>query len=125
MRWTCPAEGHVRRPSLGVSSQFDTVGTPRVLICALLRPQHLVLPRAREVWTLSSVSETCEPTSGAVDHRKGPRRRGDALYAAIFEATLDELATVGYAELKMEHIASRAKASKGSLYRRWSCRAEL
>ncbi|HKS52294.1 MAG TPA: TetR/AcrR family transcriptional regulator [Pseudonocardiaceae bacterium] len=59
------------------------------------------------------------------DHRKGPRRRGDALYAAIFEATLDELKAVGYAELKMERIANRARASKGSLYRRWPSRAEL
>jgi AcrR family transcriptional regulator len=74
---------------------------------------------------VSSVSEVCEPVSTTVDHRKGPRRRGDALYTAIFEATLDELTAVGYAELKMEHVASRAKASKGSLYRRWSSRAEL
>ncbi|HET9256623.1 MAG TPA: TetR/AcrR family transcriptional regulator [Pseudonocardiaceae bacterium] len=65
--------------------------------------------------------------SGAdpVDHRKGPRRRGDVLYSAIFEATLDELTEAGYAELRMERIASRAHASKGSLYRRWSSRAEL
>lgn len=74
---------------------------------------------------MSSVSERCESGSVAVDHRKGPRRRGDALYAAIFEATLEELTAVGYAELKMEHVASRARASKGSLYRRWSSRAEL
>jgi AcrR family transcriptional regulator len=80
------------------------------------------------VSTLSSVSESCEQSqsvSVAIDHRKGPRRRGDALYAAIFEATLDELTAVGYAELKMEHVANRARASKGSLYRRWSSRAEL
>lgn len=77
---------------------------------------------------MSSVGETCgarDPMKAAVDHRKGPRRRGDALYAAIFEATLDELTAVGYAELKMEHVANRAHASKGSLYRRWSSRAEL
>jgi AcrR family transcriptional regulator len=60
-----------------------------------------------------------------VGHRKGPRRRGHALYAAIFEATLDELTEVGYAQLKIEHVANRARASKGSLYRRWSSRAEL
>src|SRR5262249_60552442 len=60
-----------------------------------------------------------------IDHRKGPRRRGDVLYSAIFEATLDELTDVGYAELRMERIASRARASKGSLYGRWSSRAEL
>ena len=74
---------------------------------------------------MSSVGEACEPVKVAVDHRKGPRRRGDALYAAIFEATLEELTAVGYAELKMEHVAHRARASKGSLYRRWSSRAEL
>ncbi len=77
------------------------------------------------MWTLSSVGEACEPVKNVVDHRKGPRRRGDALYAAIFEATLAELTAVGYAELKMEHVANRARASKGSLYRRWPSRAEL
>jgi AcrR family transcriptional regulator len=74
---------------------------------------------------VSSVSEACEPARALTDHRKGPRRRGDVLHAAIFEATLEELTAVGYAELKMEHVANRARASKGSLYRRWSSRAEL
>ncbi|HET9256627.1 MAG TPA: TetR/AcrR family transcriptional regulator [Pseudonocardiaceae bacterium] len=60
-----------------------------------------------------------------VDFRKARRRRGDALYSAIYEATLDELIEVGYTELTMERVASRARASKGSLYRRWSSRAEL
>lgn len=74
---------------------------------------------------MTSGGEICDSGNVAVDHRKGPRRRGDALYAAIFEATLEELTAVGYAELKMEHVAHRARASKGSLYRRWSRRAEL
>jgi AcrR family transcriptional regulator len=74
---------------------------------------------------VSSVTETREPANTLADHRKGPRRRGDILHAAIFEATLEELTAVGYAELKMEHVANRARASKGSLYRRWSSRAEL
>jgi AcrR family transcriptional regulator len=74
---------------------------------------------------VSSVTETREPANTLADHRKGPRRRGDILHAAIFEATLKELTAVGYAELKMEHVANRARASKGSLYRRWSSRAEL
>jgi AcrR family transcriptional regulator len=60
-----------------------------------------------------------------VDHRKGPRRRGEALYAAIFEATLAELTEVGYWRLAMERIAARAHASKASLYKRWPNRAEL
>jgi AcrR family transcriptional regulator len=47
------------------------------------------------------------------------------LYAAIFDATLAELAEVGYARLTMERIAARAHTSKASLYKRWPNRAEL
>lgn len=54
-----------------------------------------------------------------------PRRRGEELYAAIFEATLAELAEVGYARLAMERVAARAGAGKMSLYKRWPNRAEL
>lgn len=60
-----------------------------------------------------------------VDHRKRPRRRGEALNAAIFQATLDELTEGGYAALTMERVAERARASKASLYRRWPSRIEL
>ena len=60
-----------------------------------------------------------------MDHRTGPRRRGEALYSAIFEATLAELGEVGYARLAMERIAARAHTSKASLYKRWPNRAEL
>jgi AcrR family transcriptional regulator len=59
------------------------------------------------------------------DHRKLPRRRGDELNAAIFQATLAELAEVGYAGLTMERVAERAKTGKASLYRRWPSRMEL
>jgi AcrR family transcriptional regulator len=59
------------------------------------------------------------------DHRKLPRRRGEELSAAIYRATLDELAEVGYAGLTMERVAERARASKASLYRRWPTRIEL
>ena len=59
------------------------------------------------------------------DHRTRPRRRGDVLHGAIFEATLDELAEVGYAKLTMERVAARAGASKASVYRRWPSRMEL
>jgi AcrR family transcriptional regulator len=59
------------------------------------------------------------------DHRTRPRRRGDVLNSAIFEATLDELAEVGYAKLTMERVAALAGASKASVYRRWPSRMEL
>jgi hypothetical protein len=60
-----------------------------------------------------------------VDHRTLPRRRGETLYAAIFNATLAELAEVGCARLVMERVAARAHTSKASLYKRWPNRAEL
>jgi AcrR family transcriptional regulator len=59
------------------------------------------------------------------DHRGPPRRRGEVLYTAIFDATLAELAEVGYSRLAMERVAARARASKMSLYKRWPNRAEL
>ena len=59
------------------------------------------------------------------NHRTRPRRRGDVLNSAIYEAALDELAEVGYARLTMERVAERAGASKASLYRRWPSRMEL
>ncbi len=64
----------------------------------------------------------CDTPEG---YRNKPRRRGVALSDAIYQATLDELTAVGYAELTMDRVATRAKASKGSLYRRWPSRAEL
>lgn len=63
--------------------------------------------------------------SQAIDHRKLPRRRGDELNAAIYRAALAELGEKGFAALTMESVAERARASKASLYRRWSGRVEL
>ncbi|MBR8744668.1 TetR/AcrR family transcriptional regulator [Nocardiopsis sp. MG754419] len=59
------------------------------------------------------------------DHRTRPRRRGDALLTAIYEATIAELDEHGYSELTMERVAERAQAGKASLYRRWNTRAAL
>ncbi|THV28362.1 TetR/AcrR family transcriptional regulator [Glycomyces paridis] len=61
----------------------------------------------------------------AVTESTAGRRRGDDLERAIFEAALEELAEVGYANLRMEAIAARAKAGKASLYKRWPDRAHL
>ncbi|MFI1586009.1 TetR/AcrR family transcriptional regulator [Embleya sp. NPDC020630] len=60
-----------------------------------------------------------------VDHRKGPRRRGEELENAILTATLAELMDFGYAGLTMERVAARARTGKATLYRRWPSRAEL
>lgn len=59
------------------------------------------------------------------DHRTGPRKRGDELQHAIFTATLAELLEHGYAKLTMDRVATRARTSKASLYRRWPNKAAL
>lgn len=43
----------------------------------------------------------------------------------ILDATLDVMADVGYDRLTMDAVAARAKASKATLYRRWSGKAPL
>lgn len=43
----------------------------------------------------------------------------------ILEATLEVLAEVGYDLLTMDAVATRAKASKATLYRRWNSKPEL
>lgn len=73
----------------------------------------------------SAGTSTAASGDAAADHRRRPRRRGDTLNAAILEAALAELADVGYAQLSMERVAERARASKASLYRRWPGKVEL
>jgi AcrR family transcriptional regulator len=63
--------------------------------------------------------------AGLADHRRAPRRRGQILERAIFDATLAELREVGYLNLSMERVAQRARTGNASLYRRWASRAEL
>ena len=43
----------------------------------------------------------------------------------ILDATLEVLADVGYDRLTMDAVATRAKASKATLYRRWKDKASL
>ena len=47
------------------------------------------------------------------------RRRGKQLEDALYDATLAELAAVGYGGLTMEGIAAQARTGKAALYRRW------
>lgn len=53
------------------------------------------------------------------------RRRGEVLERALYEATLAELAQVGYGRLTMEGIAARAQTGKAALYRRWTSKHDL
>ncbi|MEO6605945.1 MAG: TetR/AcrR family transcriptional regulator [Aeromicrobium sp.] len=53
-----------------------------------------------------------------------PRVEGDR-EQEILEATLDVLAEVGYDRLTMDAVATAARASKATLYRRWETKASL
>jgi AcrR family transcriptional regulator len=53
------------------------------------------------------------------------RPRDDAREAAILEATLDVLGEVGYDLLTIDAVATQAKASKATVYRRWNGKAAL
>lgn len=53
-----------------------------------------------------------------------PRVEGDR-EREILDATLTVLAETGYDRLTMDAVAVRAKASKATLYRRWSSKPEL
>ena len=44
---------------------------------------------------------------------------------AIFQAVFEILAEIGYDRLTMDAVASRARAGKATLYRRWGCKADL
>jgi AcrR family transcriptional regulator len=58
----------------------------------------------------------------ALRHR--PRVEGDR-QDEILRATVDVLSELGYDRLTMDAVAAAAKASKATLYRRWSGKAEL
>ena len=51
--------------------------------------------------------------------------RGKPREDAILTATLSVLRARGYAELTMDEVAAAAHASKATIYRRWSNKAEL
>ena len=53
------------------------------------------------------------------------RRRGTELEDAIRSACVGELADVGYGNLTIESVASRAQTGKASIYRRWPTKHQL
>lgn len=56
---------------------------------------------------------------------RGSRRRGTALENAILDAAWEELAAVGYPNVTIAAVASRAGTNKATIYRRWPNRIEL
>jgi AcrR family transcriptional regulator len=66
------------------------------------------------------VTPTASPSRTSVR----PRVEGER-EAVIFDATMRMLATSGYDRLTMDAVAADAHASKATLYRRWTTKAEL
>jgi AcrR family transcriptional regulator len=56
--------------------------------------------------------------------RQRPRVEGNR-EEEILDATVEVVAELGYDRLTMDAVATAAKASKATLYRRWSTKAEL
>lgn len=54
-----------------------------------------------------------------------PQVRGEKLVEKVLEATLEELATKGYAAVSIEDIAERAGVAKTTVYRRWPTKADV
>jgi AcrR family transcriptional regulator len=53
------------------------------------------------------------------------RPRSEVAQRAILDAFQDLLIEVGFARLRLEHVAARAGTSKATIYRRWSSKEEL
>ncbi|GAB3580426.1 TetR/AcrR family transcriptional regulator [Calidifontibacter terrae] len=64
------------------------------------------------------------PSASSPSSESRPRVEGER-EQQIFEATLDELYESGYDRMTMDNVATRAKASKATLYRRWSNKSAL
>jgi AcrR family transcriptional regulator len=70
------------------------------------------------------MSLEAEPIPLPVLTQRG-RPRSEASRRAILDAFRDLLISVGFARLRLEHVAARAGASKATIYRRWRSKDEL
>ena len=74
---------------------------------------------------MSTESQTgVEERGEQVPSRPG-RPRSEAREQAILDAALELVVEVGYDRLSMDALAERARASKATIYRHWSGKAEI
>lgn len=66
------------------------------------------------------MTQTDAPAEPKLGRRRDPSRDTD-----ILEATIDVLAEVGYERMTIDMVATRAKAGKATVYRRWDSKSEL
>lgn len=74
-----------------------------------------------ESGTGAAVGAVAEPAAV----RRPGRPRSEDREQAILEAALDLVVEVGYDGLSMDALAERARASKATIYRHWSGKAEV
>jgi len=72
---------------------------------------------------MAAVTEETEEETGRDRRPTGPR--AEAREQAILDAALELVMEVGYDRLSMDALAERARASKATIYRRWSCKAQV
>jgi AcrR family transcriptional regulator len=63
--------------------------------------------------TTATPARTCSPS------------RGSAREQAILDAAMELVAEIGYNRITMDAVATRAQASKATMYRKWPGKAEL
>ncbi|WP_243275773.1 TetR/AcrR family transcriptional regulator [Clostridium tyrobutyricum] len=56
---------------------------------------------------------------------KNVRKRGNVLLESIYDATVEVIKEVGYANLTFQQIAKAAKTSRTVIYRRWATKFDL
>jgi AcrR family transcriptional regulator len=66
-----------------------------------------------------------DPEAGCQPGPPPSRRRGAALEAAIYQAVLQQMSTVGFTAMTMEGVAACAHTGKAALYRRWQSKEDL
>lgn len=66
-----------------------------------------------------------QPVLTATRPRRPGRKRDHSRDAEILDVALEVLAETGYDGMTVEMVATRAKAGKATLYRRWPSKAEL
>jgi AcrR family transcriptional regulator len=82
-------------------------------------------PATRRTRTTRRAEEEVTEAADAATRRAGGRSLDATRDVDIRAAVLELLAEVGYDQVTMEAVAARARAGKGTIYRRWPSKADL
>ena len=78
------------------------------------------------VATLSPTDDELENSDSlSTDRRARPGGRSARVVNDVLQATLDELARVGYGALRIDDVAVLARVNKTTVYRRWATKSDL